>query len=234
LGSEKLADQLKAFRDDRVGKILSGNGLIRETSSTVLVFHLIPINSFADRTSLDISSLATEHRDLGVHKDGTRSHLINFDGLVAYTYHNNRDNPVDYTQLFRNGAIETVEADMSGSGPDGKSFVSSKEVEKSLRANLHRNLTFFDKHGINPPFFGSITLFGVQGKTLATHQHDPHQRDQCDPFDRDIIVFPEFQIDDTAKSIDQILRPVFDLLWQAAGKISCPHFDESGNWISPP
>jgi hypothetical protein len=51
------------------------------------------------------------------------------------------------------------------------------------------------------------------------------------PIDRDILFLPELEITDlNVTDPDELLRPLFDMLWNAAGLANCPCYDQRGKF----
>ena len=50
--------------------------------------------------------------------------------------------------------------------------------------------------------------------------------------DRDILQLPETIVDSYDIEPKDILRPMFDLIWNACGFKRSHNFDEAGNWIA--
>jgi hypothetical protein len=52
------------------------------------------------------------------------------------------------------------------------------------------------------------------------------------PIDRDILWFPELQINDyDIGHPDAFLRPLVDMLWQAGGHAACPYYTQEGFFV---
>ena len=48
--------------------------------------------------------------------------------------------------------------------------------------------------------------------------------------DLDTVILPEIVVEDTALPADNILKAIFDLVWNACGYPSSKDFDANGNW----
>ena len=48
--------------------------------------------------------------------------------------------------------------------------------------------------------------------------------------DRDHLLVPEIVIEDIEQSAEQILQPVFDAVWNAAGWDASPNYEPTGEW----
>jgi hypothetical protein len=77
--------------------------------------------------------------------------------------------------------------------------------------------------GIVPPVVVALTLTGVKGFTIARG----FGRNEID---RDILV-PEEMVESYDRSPGAILKPLFDMIWNACGLPRSENFDENGQWI---
>lgn len=73
-----------------------------------------------------------------------------------------------------------------------------------------------------------FTLTGVKGASIPTASHFVNGGSEID---RDVLLLPESVIDDLTTDATQFLRPLFDLVWNAAGFARSYNFDEGGKWV---
>jgi hypothetical protein len=52
------------------------------------------------------------------------------------------------------------------------------------------------------------------------------------PIGSDSLILPEVIVDSFATPPSQVMRPLFDLIWNACGLPSSANFDSDGNWIA--
>lgn len=45
------------------------------------------------------------------------------------------------------------------------------------------------------------------------------------------LLLPEVLIEDVDQPLEQILKPAFDMVWQAAGIAGSPYYDTKGNRV---
>ena len=57
--------------------------------------------------------------------------------------------------------------------------------------------------------------------------------DESGIFDRDVLAFPEIEITPENGEIMQQMRPLLNVIWQAAGFDGSPNFNEMGDWLPP-
>lgn len=51
------------------------------------------------------------------------------------------------------------------------------------------------------------------------------------PIDRDVLLVPEVVVEDFNVASDQVMKPIFDAVWNAAGWPGSHNYDNAGNWI---
>lgn len=83
------------------------------------------------------------------------------------------------------------------------------------------------------PFLVFLSLLGVGKLRLAVNQKFAWPGDEK-AFDRADMLFPDLLLDEAEAKSAEVLRPAFDILWQAAGFERCLDYDEeTGEWIPP-
>jgi hypothetical protein len=50
------------------------------------------------------------------------------------------------------------------------------------------------------------------------------------PIDRDVLVLPDVMVEDFGGDPSQIMRPLFDMIWNASGLERSLNYDDEGNW----
>ena len=224
--SETMTERVRNFRLDRIGKILSDETPVPLVSNPKIILHVIPVNAFDPAKTLDISSLRTigaKITPIGLGIDGTR---YNLDGYLEYCKHDSTA-AIGYIQLFRNGIIEVVNAEMIDT--DGKG-IAAIYFEKELHEILPRYISAQKDMGLNPPILVALSLLGVRDYAIIVPSQWHPRSDQ--KMDRDIVLLPESLIEDFEFDLDGVLKPILDALWNASGFVRSPHFDPgSGKWI---
>lgn len=90
-----------------------------------------------------------------------------------------------------------------------------------------RLLVGLSEVGVQPPVWCFLALTEVKGARIPTDDHFP---DEHRNIDRDLLLLPEKVIDDFSIDSATILRPMFDLVWNASGFTRSFNFDANGNW----
>jgi hypothetical protein len=226
LASESLADKIRAFRVDRLSKILAGETQIPLDSGPKLVLHLLPISAFSGSPVIDLKTAEAPMNKLKPMGQPTNygPPQYNFDGLSFAG--GNGVSTFSYIQLFRNGVIESVGARIAG----GK-FVLGNRFEADLL--LARSYMKFQKEiGAELPLFLAISILTAKGFTF--YPREPTGFDSwmhINPIQQDLLAVPEVMIEDENADIGTLIRPALDALWQSSGWPGSPGYDANGKWV---
>lgn len=223
IASESLIERVRQFRSDRIAKILADETPVPLEPDPKIVLHVLPIESFSSPTSIDLSWV---DRSSGLRPiySSNWNRRYNFDGLVTYS---SFQLPVahSYAQIFRNGCIEAVES-LLLSPRNGRKVIPSNAYEEELISALQGYLELQTQLELRPPLFILVSLLGVKGYEMGVNSLYPRQQM---PIDRDILLVPEVFLDDLTIKVVDILRPVFDSVWQSAGWERCFNYHENGD-----
>ena len=78
--------------------------------------------------------------------------------------------------------------------------------------------TFAQALSIGPPIVLYLSLTGVKGSYIFMNQEWIRNLDPgFEAFDRDRVLLPGLSIEDFGFEAGHILKPAFDMLWQAGG-----------------
>lgn len=218
--SEQLPERIRNFRMARVTKIEKGDELpVVLSEGGKVIFHVIPVSAFAEPITLNLSEVY--EKNLGILGSGWNNR-INLDGVLHFSSRSEANR--SYSQIFRNGSIELTY--VFDSGPHDKKFIPSTALENELINFLRKCIEFFTHFGIEPPIFLFLTFIGIQDHQLAVNSRvwgwEEHE------VDRKNLVLPEVYVDTYDLKVDQMLRPVFDFVWNAYGYSHCLNYDEEG------
>ena len=145
----------------------------------------------------------------------------NFDGFFC-SNKPSEDDPPTYVQLFRNGSIEIVWTKIFQNDTD--KLIASLRFEKVLVDVISYYLRIQESLGVEPPIFIMVTLSNIVGYSFKSRIGINTS------FDRDLLAFPELMFEKFDVSIGDVLRPIFDAIWNAAGFPGSAYYDENGKW----
>ena len=98
--------------------------------------------------------------------------------------------------------------------------------ERDLLRCLARILPVIEADGATPPVAVCLTLTDVRGMQMANNFGKSHE------IQDDHLVLPEVMLESFDDPAGKIVKPIFDLIWNALGYEKSTNFDADGNWVS--
>lgn len=227
--SETVYERVRGFRQERVRAIENGNAPIPLKAGARLVVHLVPLESLRSRVNLelnDVQDFSTRFPPLGHRHTKGWGPRHNFDGFLVSSKSDTAEGINSYVQIYRNGVIEAA-LDSIAHEHDGNAFLSAGFYERTLLSDLPKYLEGYRRLLVRTPIWAFLTLMGVKGATIRSGDHFMGSHD---PIDRDVLQLPEIVIESFDQSIIDLLRPSFDLIWNAAGYPYSMSFDSQGRF----
>lgn len=230
--SETLFDRIKRFRMDRTRAIMGGETPVPMPTGAKLIIHLIPTESFSTRTSFapsDLSHVTTTAGPLGATSCSvTYSQRFNMDGFLRFGKRGSGDESFGYVQFYRNGIIETVADGIVYARRQGEEELGWLHTlyQRFLLEKVPEYLKCLATLGVAAPVWLFLTLAGVKGVGIKQRNDFDHMP----PIDRDTLYLPEAEIMDLSANPYEVLKPLFDMIWNAAGYSESLSFDSEGNW----
>lgn len=221
--SETTAQRIRNFRVERLSKIIARETPIALDEPPKIVLHIIPLDAFDPAKKYDLDSLDSGSLQ-PIYTPGW-NHRYNFDGVLAYGQFPKSTSAHSYLQIYRNGIIEAVEAFLLRDG-----VIPSVAFEEELLKALPRFLAIQKKLGVEPPLFIMLSLLGVSGYIMAVDRTRFGWRDDY-PINRDALIVPEILIESFECDPAEVMRPIFDAIWNAAGWPRSMNYDENGRWV---
>lgn len=223
LSADGLVQSIRRFRQERLGLIEAGEGALQLRPTATLVLHIVPLSAFGTAFAIDDSRtlLAPLTSDSGFN---TRHTLEGFASFVG-----REDLPESlssYTLLFRSGIVEAVSA--VGYDDEQGPMIPALAVEVALLRFYPHYMEILSKLGLEPPFYLFLSLLGVRDHHLVGGQRFfglPHK------YRREVLLLPEIVVTDAALAAESVLRPTFDMLWNAFGYPRSFSFDTNGRYV---
>ena len=227
LRSESQTQRLRDFRTERIGRIMSGEAPQRLVDGPVLVVHLIPTQAALGLVQIDPVLYATQ-RSLPV--IGTTGSLarLNMDGALMVRNTTPKGETHGYSQFFRNGFFEATYVLARRQDPD-RAILPSLAYEQHLIKLLAGFRVELRHLEIDEACAVMLSLIGANEVKLGVQNEWGFADDHQTLFDRNTIVLPDV-VARADLAPELALKPVFDLVWQAAGFKGSQNYNATGQW----
>jgi len=223
--SETIGEKIKQFKEKRISDIYSNNLPIPFYASPKIALHLIPMSAFNPRHNYDLKQLSLY--DIQPIDSIRFNKRYNIDGLLTYSSFPGKNRSFSYVQLYRNGIIEAVNSYLLWSESEEK-IIPITSVERELIEAVQRYFEVYRKFNIETPVFLFLTLIEV--KDFVFPKDRKLSIYEVFPIDRDIVQIPEIIIEDYNFNPPQLLKPVFDSIWNACGFERSFNYTVDGVW----
>jgi len=227
--SESAAERIRAFRNDRLVKIGAGETPVPLDAGGKVALHVIPVPSFVDNRLMDIAAAAIggTHMPLplgGI--SGANRSSVNLGGLVTYT-----DKIVQmrqsYAQFFRSGAIEGV-GELSRRKEDDCPYFVGPEFTQKIAFAVRQYIDVLRSYDAGLPIYVFLSLCNV-AQCFYRNAPEGFWVDNG-PLGRDFVALPEVYVDGFEVHVPTIMRPAFNMLWNAFGLLQCDMYSQQGQW----
>jgi hypothetical protein len=216
------AERIRSFRQDRISRIFANETPVPFKEGAKIILHLIPITAFDPSQQLDVQEIASHQQKLMPMIWSSGKYRYNLDGFLTYSAGNSARTH-SYVQMFRNGIIEAVE----GTLLEEDQIIPASSYEEELIKSVPGYLSVLKALNVALPVFISLTLVGVEGYSMGV---DRFRRFESTPIDREVLILPEVMIETYECKIDEVLRPIFDSIWNACGYPKSLNYDKEGKW----
>ncbi|KQY15722.1 hypothetical protein ASD28_22925 [Massilia sp. Root133] len=225
LVSDQHADRVRGFVVDRLLRIEQGRAPVTLEPGAKMVLHVLPIASLSPRAQHQLEVPKLERTSFPIFGDGSRSSKANLEGFVVCD--TRRGDCQCYTQVFRSGAAETVA--VFGQFTTGEHALAGGRIEylvNQLLPNLVRQL---HGRGVPGPYVVSLSFVDVAGCEMQTNTSFSHREKYRYP--ETMMTLPDVLLE-TPEAFQSwtIMRPIFDVMWNAFEYDGSPNYDSDGNW----
>jgi len=226
-GAEAASARMREFRAERTWRLQNGEALWPLISSRVGVMHILPLASFA--SGAYYCAIDKIPREVGeiLYPMGRRPSVyvpkITFDGYANQMNWGGKGGALHgYSHIFRNGAIESVNADFLDQ------FFGPAEIAQGDAAQLYwleiltmdcaeRMLRMMELLEIPGPYYLLLAFLNVKGFRVTRGGERPRFVQDYRTVDRENLILPEVLIESTDVSIESEMRSSFDMVWNACG-----------------
>jgi hypothetical protein len=215
--SDKTAERVRDFRLDRVAKIRAEDTPVLLVQGAKIALHVVPLAAFSSLAQIDVQSVARLSSELQLIPLGCRTGWdgrYDLEGYVRYTLSRDERRASAYLQIFRNGALETVDTSLASHSAAG-GRLQGANLEGDVIEKLAYYVSSLKRLRADVPFAVMITLLGVKGYRIGPEETALEHG--VGRFDRDVILVPEVLLESFDTDITHLMRQTFDIVWNAAG-----------------
>lgn len=227
LRSAGIADRIRDFRAERLLRIKSGDTPVPLRDGPPVVLHLVSFQALESAPLLDLVPLFHDPGRLPPLGAGGWNIRMNLDGVVSFTG-SDREASRAYTQVFRAGALEAVATTLV-THDEGVPWFGSVRLEQRILGYARTGLHVLLQLGAQPPFALMVSLLGVKGLRVAM-ERERWEEPEFQGFEREDLLLPEVVIESGQVDLGPLLRPIFDVVWQAVGWDRSKNFNDAGDW----
>jgi hypothetical protein len=225
---EAVEERIRTFRAERLVKIVAGETPVPMCTSTNVVLHMIPLPSFADRRLIEVMSNLASGHIVPLPLDGpsgANQNAVNLHGYMNFSQAR-PEGARSYVQLFRNGAIEGVSQINEDEG--GKPYLVGRLFATKIVSAVRQYLRVLVDFDVGFPVFAFVSLCGVKDCCM---KYDTGGVVETTPSLREnVIVLPEVAFDSETADVPAVLRPIFDIVWNAFGFVQSDMYTSDGIW----
>jgi len=228
-----VARWVREFRATRLAQIQAEDGPIPLRGHSMVVLHVIPLAAVDPGFAIDLRRVLAVRNSALVHPMQINSHFsrCNSDGFLAYGPPNSEGRVWTYLQLFRSGCLEAVDSYLSYEVEHSRVFYG-QAYEDSVFEALKRYLELLEQVEVPMPLAVTISLLGVKGRAIQPNGFPcPELAQRFDySIGSETVLLPEVVLESYDTDVHRVLRPAFDVLWNASGYDGSPSYDAEGNW----
>lgn len=211
----EVIERAREWRDKRLKRIYADSpfGVGRRP---LQILHLIPLSFRNAQRSVNLATIAAMSgilRPASIYK--ITNDRFTADGFASIIRRDDNNVVHGYTQIYRNGQLESVSLVETGKFQEHH-IIYSKSLENEFVLALERYLLALRLAGANPPILISLAYQNIAG--LRMH-HNNLSRIVSPEITIDEAVFPDSLIADwpNMEEVLKISKDFLDCLWQSAG-----------------
>ena len=227
---------VREFRATRLAQIQADDGPIPLKGHAMVVLHVVPLAAADPVFAIDLRRVLAVRESPLVHPMQVNSHFgrCNGDGFLTYGSPNSEGRVRFYLQVFRSGCLESVDSSLSYDQESTHVFYG-QSCEDTILEALKRYLVLLAQVGVPVPLAVTVSLLGVKGYAVQRSGPQPFLLPElAQRFDSSIgsetLLLPEIVLESYATDVERVLRPAFDVLWNASGYDGSPSYDAEGKW----
>jgi hypothetical protein len=218
-----IAERVRIFRAERLGKIISNDMPTNVASGSKIVVHVVPLDNFSTKAPIDMRFDRNVLLSLLEYGNSVR---VNLDGYIARV-HMSGSLDRAYAQLFRDAVIEIVQS-VERWDVRGHNFLPGQAFDEILHRIVSGVKRTYALLGVRPPIAFLVALLDMEDRLMGAGNLYGYESER--PFGRKEMVCPEVIISDLTDHESKIAFPIVNLVWNAAGYEQSVFYDKEGNW----
>jgi Putative DNA-binding domain len=223
--------KIKSFLDDRLEIIILNKAPVILHSNGKIALHLIPIPNFTHQVSINLND-TNEFYKIPPLGGGNRTPRRNFEGLLSASLAPGQTSYDNYLQIFRTGVMETVNSEFFFPYQKELRMVVSKgcNYEVEIVKTIDQYLRVFKNNKVELPAYLFLSFLGVKDYYIVSDK-TRYVFNEIKRLDKTDIKFDPLEIEFYDQDLPTLLKPYFDILWNACGFERSYNYDESGKWM---
>ena len=235
LSRNQYREKAIAYRNERYRELMNedryvGGSIHNDLKyGAKILFHLVPAQHGMGMSQIDPVKLKPI---LKMNKALEKSFSIwelSFEGLRAIDLGPQGFNYALRGQMLvsRDGTTELILGDYDY--PNGNEGSLHTAYEEDLVEVTRALLQTYKEHQIQPPFFAFLTVHSFVGKKLYSRRQESFRQPRGE-ISRDPMMIPPVVFQEYDANIPEVLKALFDPVWNECGEASSWNYDEQGNW----
>ena len=106
----------------------------------------------------------------------------------------------------------------------------SVAYEEDMMEVLRSYYSFAEAFEIDPPYYLFLSFVGVRGCSFGVGR-GRWMSDEAVVMRQETLILPEVVIQSREDPPHQVLRPAFDMVWNAFGFAASSNYDDQGKWV---
>jgi hypothetical protein len=225
------SEQADTFRNDRVRDVVAGAAPVAMGEGAKTFLHIVPLATHPVSLAIGEQQVQEQARKIFPLNGSGFFSRLNFDGHLNFDSSRRvQGTASSYIQLFRNGAIEFCDVSLlepTQRNGGAVKVIWAEHFEGRIIASLTASLKLLEQLSVPLPVMVFLSLAGVNEYVISDGK--PFF-DDLYPIDRDTLLPPGQLIEHWEEKPDHILKPIFDVICNAAGLQKSKFYDANGDW----
>lgn len=227
--SASFNSEIKQFRSDRIGMILSKECVGNLADGAMVLVHVVPLWSLDMGNLIDIKQLNQQpfYDNTEPISGGSWNNRYNSDGFCRAKIDFESKQISSYVQFFRNGIIEALDIRMMNfNSKFDKEVYDWLKTECTVYQAIERYTTLLEQLNVPKPWYIYISFLNAKG-----FRSDNFYVGTTESIDRDIIHSTECIFSDDSENLDTAIKATFDSLANAFGMAQSPNYNQDGKYV---